>query len=245
MENAVNGFRYTGIYPFDPSIIPDSAYDKSFVTDIPEGEKSGQETDAKIREDNVPPPVSGQSEEKAQNDNEDPEFCIESPTIITELALKKPAADELVTLNQIISIPKMTPKPKSGHKRKTRSGVVNSPEEIRNLEKQQKENEIPLDVKHKSKPQNSIKKAKGKASEIDTKRACIDHETVKTEETAKARTLQSKENKDKTDKNENNYCKYCNGYYFDENKYDEDWVKCGSTCGRWFHETCFLSFHTC
>jgi len=41
----------------------------------------------------------------------------------------------------------------------------------------------------------------------------------------------------------NNYCAHCNGYYFDDQSDDEDWMNC-IKCKRWFHDSCAGCFVT-
>lgn len=41
--------------------------------------------------------------------------------------------------------------------------------------------------------------------------------------------------------NPDNYCSHCNGFYYDEDSDDEDWMNCWS-CKKWFHDSCAGNF---
>lgn len=100
-NNIVNGFRATGLYPYDPNVIPEEAYAPSMLTQLP---------DPGLQASNTHGLMSDTSTQRVHSDLrnsvESPRRDINSDTDVTDFeANDSDASQSLLTQNQVDVIP--------------------------------------------------------------------------------------------------------------------------------------------
>ena len=215
MNNAASAFRATGIHPLNPAVVPPDVYGPSTTSQL-------------MTQQNIEPDQFRDTSDITleSTDTNDPTNDIIASTSSTENEppVKGPLQD-------LFQIPRAYKAVNNGTIKKTRRitsarclTAAEVIEEIEAKENEKKQKEIDKENRLKQrelkKMNKPITKGKSKAGKCSTK------------------PLSQAKGANETNSSEN-YCEYCNGYYFDDESDDEDWIKCQAEgCTSWYHESC-------
>jgi len=164
--------------------------------------------------------------------------------------------DKHVSFADIQPIPQLIRTGQNRNVRSSLSGIVNSTENIKSI--QEWNDQKKKQTKNVKKPQMSesaLRKNKhSTVKKTATQTASVNTLNTLSKNSGKTVTglgpkSKKSENSQLTDenldderkKNSENYCSHCQGYYFDDESDDEDWMNC-VTCKKWFHDSCSGTF---
>lgn len=258
IENSVNAFRATGLFPLDMSVIPERAYAPAETTNRP------PDTDT-VSEDEDEEIIHQQPDAGVPDLDELPADVAEVDITVTPVEHQETDdANDSVVVDETAnnsSFENILPFPKVGSKRtRTRrqgisTGVrhLTGSEYLCELETYQEEKakkqkqgggkskateERPTE-KASSKGKGCGKKTtKGKEGKGEKKKAQKSKKSDEPEASTSG-TGQPRSRRRPIDKDDpSNICGVCNGNYYDDDCDDsEDWIECPK-CSVWFHETC-------
>lgn len=224
VQNAVNGFKKPGIWPYDPNVFGDEDYAPSTMTDRPlnEAQSSLDDTPCNSASSVVPhSPTDLVSTQNLMTDlsaKENPEQCttpIPDP-ILEQGPLQAPVAN--LTPLQIRPIPTMAaPKTNRKNKRQKSEILTSTPVKAEQAAKYIKVNKKKTNISELA-SSSKIKKNKIKKTELPGH-----SQTKRTKTSSKAKT--------KADL----FCLVCAEKYTEP--LVEDWIQC-SQCQNWAHENC-------
>ncbi|XP_062618334.1 uncharacterized protein LOC134279942 [Saccostrea cucullata] len=208
MVNIFGGFRATGIFPFNPLAIPAEAFGPSKTSVLASVTSTTSEGEVASAENITVLVSTGQPAQVPQSSSSVSEDITRSLQLPT--VVKEPAERKT--------------KKVLGARCITENEFIN---EIRQKEekreKDQKEKEIRKKEREEKKQKKDMEKLKKQLKSKKTK------SKVSAKENTPSHTATSEVTE--------NCCSYCEGYYYDEDSDDEDWIKC-TVCDDWYHESC-------
>ena len=219
IANATSGFRASGIYPFDPSAIPNEAYLPSETTErelVDEHVVEDTDTESEANDESVPSTTAAVPSTTAVvppdapmqpfSDDQSDDVDEDQPSTSTRN----------VSFSDLQPLPKVN-RPQTKSKRKQRSGELTTDEYISEIKESEQKRKLPK-TKGKSKP--NVHKGKTTKKKVTQKNA------------------QAVPVPRNSDKNPATFCHYCDAYFYDdEGAGDVDWIEC-QMCGCWAHEDC-------
>ncbi|XP_031342963.1 tigger transposable element-derived protein 1-like [Photinus pyralis] len=229
-NNAISGFRATGIVPFNPHAIPDYAY----LTTSEPGEAGLLQTSPE--RDDIPLPGTSNSTNDARNFSESQS----SSSIVLET---EPFANENVTpgklLDAISPVPVIAQVEKVRKNSRNLAEILNSGSNIQTLKdkmqkKKEKEAKSSMKIQKENKdPKITGKKTKGLAIKGKSKL----RSTVSSSDTESESSVELQLNDSDDDHNEDETCCVGCDEEYSKTKKPVDWIQC-LKCERWFHEDC-------
>ena len=230
VQTAVNGFKATGIYPFNPEIFPDWMFEPSETTNRPLDETIPR---------SVTPQPSLQIPEHAtpvKTVTQNPVNHL--PTVPASVGsgddLYAPSCSTssnfVITPKQIVNIPQAPErKSNSGDRRRGKTAILTSTPYKNDL---QETIAARLAKTSKKKPKLNLEDTTKKNKVIST---LSKKKVVKKQVAAKVNDNISSSSSDEED-DDNATCMYCNKLY-SNSKSEEGWIKCHK-CSDWAHEQC-------
>ncbi|CAB4013632.1 tigger transposable element-derived 6-like [Paramuricea clavata] len=226
IENAVSGFRCTGIVPLNKEILPSSDFleDPRVV-----GTPSDETLSSLANTANQSPSHEEASSSEAQTRESFPatEETTLMPPVSSEPRNSSPTQDEPpavdhVSFSMIMKLPTLTEKKKSKRSEESRI-VTSSPYKqslVENIAEQNKKSKRKLSAKEKKSKKAEDQLPKAKKAKTDNKKS------------AKAKNVNM-------DIEEDSQCPMCDGFWT-ESLPGEDCVQC-CKCEKWLHEDCCCS----
>jgi hypothetical protein len=218
--NAINGFRICGIYPISADIIPEHVYEPSFVSDTP------------LSSNDTPVQPAQMTEENPYESHQENLQVAVTPTQAVNSAdgICEPTASG----SSVLSFRDLQPTPKIQRKRMTNDGRRQTAATLRS-ESYRKVLFDKVQAAHQRSSTTSKKQQKGlfgmhAGTSKDNKAK------------GKGKAVKKTSANDKKD-DSSNYCAECNGYYFDDQDEDIEWIS-SQLCSRWFHEQTLI-IHMC
>lgn len=262
VQTAVNGFRKTGIYPYNPDVFPDWMFDPAETTNKPLQIGTADQIPgpgAELPNTIVPqPPTTSQSTDQRES----------NPSLETGIMpLDQPISSTSINV-AVDAAPGILPAPESVSSRPTSCGSlmdcrptsnfkIRSPKDISKIPQAERKNNVGRNDKRKGKTAiltsspykqelvEAMEAKKGKAA----KKMKLDFAKVTNSTSTKTKDLHVKKNKKKfkpvktqttesssEEDNEDEACIYCNDL-FSNSKSSEGWIKC-LQCQGWAHEAC-------
>lgn len=235
MTIAINGFKSTGIWPFNPTIFPDSAFAASATSDRPENT-----TDLEIEPENVPL-------QNAPANNDDQPGCSHwgpgEPQVLNEVQQNESIPNQPSTSqgNFGVSPEAIMPLPhvgrtnvrKTNHRKGKTVVVTSSPYKLE-LEKSIEKRRVKDSKENKSRPRAKISLF-GESTENVKNIKTVGNPKKKLKIVKRK---EKEEDEDSTsedeEKEEDAACLYC-GYFYSQS--EEGWVAC-TICRKWAHCSC-------
>lgn len=250
-SNAMSAFRATGIVPLNPEILPASVYapsTTSVLQDVREASSDGallpenKPSDQPLSTSPGPIPSTSPGHIPSTSSGHSPSTSsgpippTSSEPIRSTSRLPPPENEtpisrnksETRTLTDILNVPTVVKSVDDISNKKSRRVTsarciteVNFLEQLAEKERAQEQKRMDKENRQKDRATRKIEK-----QQIDSARI------VRKANSSKGKGAKSMNGPE-------NYCTYCNGYYFDDESDDEDWVKCRfEGCKHWYHESC-------
>lgn len=258
-ENAIAGFRATGVYPFNPDAVPSYAFTETSPNNEPRPMTRPIEEDNSGRDDDLPNTGLLAASEEGQDleeivigatsveDSTSTTFHINQPSTSTQsiptmltINQSMPSSSYTPTkvLNDISPLPsiKISNDCNKRSRPKLHANVLTSPENLTKLKLKRRNNNPPKTTSCRPKPKSRPKmrtamRVKGK--KIKKEDSSSSEEEVMDIEYASSDDLEGQEDE----------CVGC-GEDYHKSKQKSDWIQC-IRCHRWLHETCTSYVDVC
>ena len=251
VENAVNGFRCTGIVPFNSSILPDSTY----LTDPRENEETTESLDNSILpETNVAVDSSTHSSSTLVTSSEPANNipiteCEPSEPLTAHASTEAENITPGTEPHALLSTPSSSDNESTGNTYASFIDIMKMPTIVaKKKSKRSEESEIITSTPYKKRLLSDIENRKKNTGPKAKKKETQKQKTEKS--VKKVKKLKKKNNKKKVTEKENNAessemmnedyeCLMC-GTWWKDSLPGESWLQCAK-CKLWFHDLCFSS----